>query len=193
MGDRDWTHAVPGCTSQSNEDLIIAEIFSRIGEGGKRFVEFGSGDGRQNNTRALLLRGWSGIWYEPHRRRYDSAKNRWLRYPYDIHIIRRVITPENVNSHVVDPIDFLSIDVDGGDSLIWQALRARPRVVCIELTGKIPECRMASDTLKAAPKDVSVEDMTKIGRAKGYTFVCTSLSRINAFFVRDDECLRLHW
>lgn len=156
-----------GCTSQSNEDLIIAEIFHRIGETNRRFFEFGSGDGRQNNSIALLKRGWSGTWCEPHKRRYLSARERWADYP--VLIRRRRITPEKVNVAVDEPLDFLSIDIDGNDYAVWEALVAKPRVVCIELW---------------TPLDV----MTKLANDKGYEFYCLSASGVNAFYV-DREAL----
>jgi hypothetical protein len=50
--------------SQNGEDGIIAEIFKRIGTTNRVFVEFGVGDGLQNNTAYLLLKNWIGFWIE---------------------------------------------------------------------------------------------------------------------------------
>lgn len=179
MGDRDWTHGVPGCTSQSNEDIIVAEIFQKIGETNRRFFEFGSGDGRQNNTIALLKRGWSGTWCEPHKRRYLSAKERWDDYP--LLIRRRVVTPEKINVIINEPLDFLSIDIDGNDYAVWKALTAvKPRVVCIELLGK-PE---TSHRYGAFLSDhTSIEVMNALAEDKGYALYCLSESKINAFYI----------
>ena len=153
--------------SQSNEDEIIAEIFGTIGEGGKRFVEFGSGDGRQNNTIALLIeRQWHGTWIEPHKRRMNSAKALFGSYPVDI--IRKMIVPKNVNRFVTDPLDFLSIDIDGNDYAVWEAVTARPRVVCIEYD---------------AENGSSLEKMQGLAERKGYIFERCSASGVNAFFV----------
>ena len=44
--------------SQNGEDGIIREIFDRVGLTNKYFVEFGVGDGTENNTGYLLLNGW---------------------------------------------------------------------------------------------------------------------------------------
>ena len=156
--------------SQSNEDKIISEIFAEIGVTNKRFVEFGCGDGRQNNTIALLHQGWSGIWLEPHRRRCNSAKERFAGFPVDIR--RRIVTPRNVNKIVADPLDFLSIDIDGNDHDVWEALTAKPRVVCIEY-----------DAINGSP----LARMHGLGFAKGYTLVRCSASGVNAFFVRTDQ------
>ena len=50
--------------SQGDEDGIINEIFNRIGETNKIFVEFGSGNGLAGNTLALLFKNWSGLWID---------------------------------------------------------------------------------------------------------------------------------
>ena len=50
--------------SQSDEDGILHEIFRRIGDGKRTFLELGVGNGLENNTLFLLIQGWSGIWIE---------------------------------------------------------------------------------------------------------------------------------
>lgn len=157
-------------TSQSNEDEIIAKIFRRIGLGKKRFIEFGCGDGRQNNTIALLMDGWQGVWIDPHRRRIKSAKERWHNYPVRIH--RRIITPRNINKFVNRPYDFISMDTDGSDYDIWYAMTMNPRVVCIECGHPVPGSML--------------REMKELGEAKGYLFYGCSKHNVNAFFVRGD-------
>jgi hypothetical protein len=152
--------------SQSDEDEIIETIFHAFGEGGKRFVEFGCGDGRQNNSISLLHRGWHGTWIEPHRKRNKSAQERFSHYP--VEIIRRIITPRNVNKYVTDPLDFLSIDIDGNDYAVWAAVEARPRVVCIEYD---------------AVNGSTLEAIRGLAVAKDYLYITTSASQVNAFFV----------
>src|SRR3972149_4858892 len=50
--------------SQNEEDGIIREIFNRIGTTNKVFAELGVGNGLENNTLALLLDNWKGLWIE---------------------------------------------------------------------------------------------------------------------------------
>ena len=50
--------------SQNDEDVIIQEIFRRIGTATRRFVEFGEGDPLCNTGTYLLLSGWSGEWID---------------------------------------------------------------------------------------------------------------------------------
>jgi predicted O-methyltransferase YrrM len=147
--------------SQANEDAIICAIFKVIGTTNKRFIEFGCGAGNQNNTISLLLQGWHGVWFEPHKRRCNTAKEIWKDYPVDIR--RRVIVPEKVNLSVKDPLDFLSIDIDGNDYAVWKALTAKPRVVCIEA--------------------VEDHDWDALAHSKGYEFVTRSHNNVNAFYI----------
>jgi hypothetical protein len=149
--------------SQSNEDEAIAYIFSFIGTTNKRFVEFGCGDGRQNNTIALLKQGWRGVWIEPHKRRKKSAQERFADYPVEIY--RKVIVPKNVNRFVKDQLDFLSIDIDGEDYAVWEAITVRPRLVCIEYVW------------------AGLEAMTALAESKGYWYAGQSSSKVNAFYV----------
>ena len=50
--------------SQADEDGIIEDIARRIGVDDGHFIEIGCGDGRENNTHYLLLKGWRGIWVD---------------------------------------------------------------------------------------------------------------------------------
>ena len=54
-----------GTFSQHGEDGVIEAIFGRLDgrcSATGSFVEIGSGDGAENCTRALVDRGWTGIW-----------------------------------------------------------------------------------------------------------------------------------
>jgi len=50
--------------SQFGEDGALREIFRRIGQTNKFFVEMGVGDGLENNTAYLLAKNWRGAWVE---------------------------------------------------------------------------------------------------------------------------------
>ena len=50
--------------SQADEDGIIEEICRRLGIERGHFIEIGCGDGRENNSHYLLLKGWRGIWVD---------------------------------------------------------------------------------------------------------------------------------
>src|ERR1700735_4114540 len=60
--------------SQADEDGILHEIFRRVGEGKRTFLELGVGNGLENNTLFLLIQGWNGIWLEGSERKVAAAK-----------------------------------------------------------------------------------------------------------------------
>jgi hypothetical protein len=60
--------------SQNDEDGIVLEIFNRIGEGDRRFIEFGVQAGVECNTALLLMAGWSGLWLDGSDKYVEAAK-----------------------------------------------------------------------------------------------------------------------
>ncbi|HRZ28105.1 MAG TPA: hypothetical protein P5295_14970, partial [Spirochaetota bacterium] len=113
--------------SQNNEDGIIDKIFEIIGTTNKYYVEFGTGDGSECNTRYLReKKGFSGLMM-------DGCCENLI-----INLRKEFITRENINSlfkkyNVPSEFDMLSIDIDYNDFYIWQALtKFKPRLVVIE-------------------------------------------------------------
>jgi len=122
--------------------------------------------------------------------------------------IKQKVTPDNINGLLKKyrfggEIDLLSIDVDGEDYAIWNALEvSRPRVVVVEFNGRMPADTFQSNgriigddaefdaisyeqTLK---NGCSLKALCDLGKEKGYRFVGVNNCFINAFFVREDIC-----
>ena len=119
--------------SQFNQDGVLECIFDKIGTTNKYFVEFGSEgtDAGGGNTPFLRHKfGFDGLLM-------DGTLHKEKR-KYKLHT--EFITAENINEvlskhSVPAEFDFLSIDVDGEDYYIMEALDLNnfsPRVVCIE-------------------------------------------------------------
>jgi len=194
--------------SQHDEDGIIEEIFNRIGTTDLFFVEFGVGDGLENCTTYLLLKGWSGAWIDGSAECYQQIlKNcaflfdqKRLRMKYSF------ITMENIESlfrelDVPTEFDFLSIDIDRNDYWIWSAISAfRPRVVAVEYNASLKHT--ASCTVPYDPTAVwdnatnyygaSLRALECLGRKKGYSLVGCNYTGVTAFFVRED-CVGEHF
>ncbi|HYG88461.1 MAG TPA: hypothetical protein VD978_19640 [Azospirillum sp.] len=172
--------------SQFDEDGIIARIFDRIGTTNRYFVEFGSGNGTENNTINLLLDGWSGLWIDADEDAVASTAT-LMAGPLRRGAVRSAsvtLTPENIESvfeahGVPRDFDFMSVDVDGPDYWLWKAVRRwRPRVVCAEFSRKWGADGLnpagadaASDALPAAPTSPSLAALEQLGREKGYSLV----------------------
>lgn len=187
--------------SQNGEDGIIAEIFRRIGVSSRYFVEFGVGDGLENNTSLLLAQGWKGLWIEGDP---DSAKKieNGLRPLIDtgaLRFLQRFVTAEGIEqvfaeAGVPSEFDLLSIDIDGNDYWVWNAIRQfRPRVVIIEYNAIFPPatewvCAYRSERVWDGSGDhgASLRSLEMLGLAKGYRLVSCCFEGVNAFFVRSD-------
>lgn len=186
--------------SQNDEDGIIIEIFNRISFETKCFFEFGVHP-MENNTVSLLAHGFHGYWLDV--RNYDKYMDTVFKSYVasgTLKCIQGMITKENAleifKAHQVpENLDLLSIDIDGNDYYVWKALAAvyKPRVVVIEYNASYP-----ASVAWVQPDDPnltwsgsnyfgsSLKAQEILGRELGYSLVGTSVTGINAFFVRND-------
>ncbi len=187
--------------SQQDEDGIIAEIFRRIGVVHRSFVEFGAGNGSENNTIMLLTQGWRGLWVEG-----DSNNAASIGLHFDplvqaslLHLSNAFVTRDNAEGIVAaaglgTEIDLLSIDLDGNDYHVWKSLdQVNPRVVVIEYNARFrppTDWVMPYDEKHAWDGSdcfgASLCAFDRLARTKGYRLVGCNLTGANAFFVRAD-------
>jgi hypothetical protein len=184
--------------SQNGEDGVLAEIIRRTGAPGRSFVEFGAADGVQNNCALLAdVLGWSGLFMDGGHEESASLRHRYAANERVV-TAQAMITPANVESlfathGVPSEPDVLSIDVDGSDYWIWEAIEAyRPRIVVIEYNGSVEPGRKLVQPRDAGPWQqtdyygASIEALMALGERKRYRLVHSELTGNNAFFVRDD-------
>lgn len=187
--------------SQNEEDGIIEEIFNRIGTTNKIFIEFGVENGLECNSHYLLFKGWHGLWLEGDIRHIKEIHEKFAPVLANgqLKIIQVHITRENINELFIQggiegEIDMLSVDIDGNDYYVWEAINVvRPRVVVIEYNAKFPPNH---DWKQAYNKrhmwdlsdwqGASLKALELLGRKLGYQLVGTNLNGTNAFFVRKD-------
>jgi len=124
--------------SQSGEDGLLQGIFERIGTENKWCFDAGAGDGRFcSNTGKLIEEGWTGVLVEGDKETYS----RLVKAFPDCHCENVMVEPSGENS--IDnilarnkapfDIDLLSLDIDGQDYHVFNALMVyKPRVVVIE-------------------------------------------------------------
>lgn len=187
--------------SESDEDGILAEIFKRIGTENRIFFEFGVGDGLANNTLNLLLSGWSGYWIDGSADFAAQIRNTFRDRiaSGQLKLLNEFITTDSINDQIRKlempaSIDLLSIDIDGNDYWIWEAIEAvSPRVVVIEYNATLRPpisvvMRYAADNQWNGTNyfGASLKAMEKLGARKGYSLVGCNYTGVNAFFVRQD-------
>lgn len=187
--------------SQNDEDGLIREIFNRIGVTNKVFVEFGVGDGLENNSLALLFDGWRGLWIEGSDQYVSLMRENFTKTLASgrLKLVHSFITKDNINDLISSninekEIDYLSVDIDGNDFHVFDAINCiNPRVVSIEYNAKFPPpvhfC-MNYDASHVWNEDdcfgASLKSFEILFKEKGYCLVGCNLSGINAFFVRSD-------
>jgi hypothetical protein len=187
--------------SQHDEDGIIEEIFRRIGETDRYFVEFGVGDGIENCTSYLVLKGWRGSWIDGSAVCCEGVRANYPNAIADgrLRLLNRFIDAENIEAlfqemQVPESFDFLSIDIDYNDYWVWNAIkRYSPRVVTVEYNASFRAT--VSCSVKYNPSGcwdgsnfygASLKAFELLGREKGYTLVGCNYTGVNAFFVRND-------
>jgi hypothetical protein len=186
--------------SQFDEDGIIQEIFRRIGYRNKRFVEFGVGTGIENNTVALLLQGWRGLWIEGSDSSVAKIRQTFANVLADgrLTLTHAFITTETIN-HLIGAwkegeIDLLSIDIDGNDFYVLDAVDVvSPRALVLEYNAKFPPPMAIAQRYNAEHKwamndyyGASLEALTRLCHRRGYSLVGCNFAGANAFFVRND-------
>jgi hypothetical protein len=130
--------------SQFEEDGILLYIFAAIGTEHKTFIDVGSGDGINSNCANFAVNfGWNGLFIdgnpsniEKGRKYYATNPDTWAYPPKFVHAF---IQRENINALIQEhgftekEVDLMSIDIDGNDYWVWDALTVvQPRVVIIE-------------------------------------------------------------
>jgi hypothetical protein len=187
--------------SQFDEDGIIERIFEVIGNG-STFIEIGCGNGLENNTHFLLLKGWYGMWVDGSKENI-SAISQNLPKSKRLIVMHEFVNAENAVSLVKRfPFgipDFLSLDIDGNDLPVLQRLLSAlsPKVICVEYNAKFkPPLSIA---IKYDPRHVWVGDdyhgaslQAFVDALHGYTLVACNLVGANAFFVRKDLASGFH-
>lgn len=183
--------------SQNSEDGMLLALFRQIGVTGKRFVELGSGSSGGNAAMFATEFGWTGLMVEGDAGKAAMAARRYPR----VTAVCAWITPESVNQLLeqhgfTGEVDLLSVDVDGNDYWVWQALTAcSGRVVMLEYNSMFGPDRAV--TIPYDPQfnrrdhrfcyfGASLAGLTRLSASKGYRLVAVDPTGVNAFFVRND-------
>jgi len=193
--------------SQFDEDGIIRECLNRISavsELSYSFVEIGCGTGQENNTHQLLLDGFLGVWVDGSKANIGKARELLggLAFPQlliieqmvDVNTTKKIL---NRSRHFlgVESLDFLSVDIDGNDQYVSEALinALKPKLLCVEYNAKFPP--PTNLVMRYNPNHVwenddyfgaSLQSWVNFLEAFNYHLVACNLTGANAFFVHHD-------
>lgn len=189
--------------SQWGEDGIIDWLLSQMPKVPNIFIEFGVENYHEANTRLLLqLRNWGGLVIDGSAENIQEIKEQDIYWRHCITAKSAFIDRDNINtlleeSGVVGEIGLLSIDIDGNDYWVWQAIEVvSPAMVIVEYNAVLGDKYPLSvpyakdfERSKAHHSNLyfgaSIAAMIDLGERKGYTFVGTTSSGVNAFFIKN--------
>ncbi len=171
--------------SQAGEDGILGKVLEVIGAPTRWCVEFGAWDGKYlSNTYNLIANhGFSAVMIEGSKKRYGDLVASFATNPRVISLNAFVgfTASDGLDTLLAKtpiPLDFdvLSIDIDGNDYHVWNAVtRYRPRVVVIEYNPTVPN---AIEFVQPADMKInqgsSLAALAKLGKTKGYELVCVT-------------------
>tara|TARA_E500000178_G_scaffold329813_1_gene361120 strand:+ start:1752 stop:2651 length:900 start_codon:yes stop_codon:yes gene_type:complete len=190
--------------SQFNEDGIIQFLINNLDIKNKEFIEIGVENFEEANTRFLLQNNcWKGLIIDSLKENINFIKKQTYYWRYQLEAEDVFITKENVNN-IIKKYDFkqniglLSIDIDGNDYWVWDAISSiNPDVLIIEynsLFGSEKSLTIKYDKNFVRPNrgiykclyGASLKALTNLSEKKGYSLVAVNSNGNNAFYVRNE-------
>jgi len=190
--------------SQWGEDGLIQYLLARVPIERTIFIEFGVENYTEANTRFLLQNdNWTGLVLDGSATQIAAMKRDAIYWRHNLKAVCAFIDAKNVNQLFLNEgiqgdIGLLSVDIDGNDYWVWQAISVvSPRIVICEfnaLYGPKAEVSIPYDPTFARSAahssylyyGTSLNALVHLGRQKGYSLVGTNSNSNNAFFVRND-------
>lgn len=192
--------------SQFEEDGLLLFVLAAIGIKSRNFVDIGSANGINSNCANLALNfGFHGLFIDGNENLikegqlfYKTHADTWA-YPPKFECA--FIKIENINEVIErngfkGEIDFLSIDIDGNDYWVWDAISIiSPRIVIIEthieygdLSVVVPyDANYNFSESSNLPHGASLPAMVKLAKSKGYRLVGSNQLGFNPIFIKGIE------
>jgi hypothetical protein len=194
--------------SQWGDDGILQYLTNKINIPHKTFVEFGVENYRESNTRFLLINNkWHGLVLDGSKDNIDYIKKDPIFWASHLYAKQIFITKANINETIKEQflekgynsqIGVLSVDIDGNDYWIWEAINCiTPVIVVVEYNAlfgtekkwTIPYIENfvryeydSSDQYWGA----SLAGLCCLAESKGYHFVGCNSNGNNAYFIKSE-------
>ena len=190
--------------SQWGEDGIIQSLVNSIKIENKVFVEFGVQNYTESNTRFLLCNNnWSGLVIDSSLDNVRYIKQDQIYWKYNLKAECAFIDKDNINKLLVDngvtgDIGLLSVDIDGNDYWVWEAIDCiNPRIVICEYNSLFGNRRKVTIPYdKSFSRDkahfsylyygASIAALNHLAETKDYVLLGSNSAGNNLFFLRKD-------
>lgn len=207
-----WEHAESDGLCQFGEYGVLRQIFNVIGVEHATCCEAGAFDGLDCSNTAYFWRdrGWAGHLIEADAGRYlaltatvsscatqhselvlsDGPRGaavmaqRYVRDGGDLTTIHEAISPDTVNALVPADCDLFSLDIDGDEIFVLQAMTVRPRVLVVEFNQSIPWWMDVHPINPGGCVGSSASALVRVCEGLGY--VLTEAVGCNLLFVHRD-------
>lgn len=172
--------------SQCGEDGIISTVLAMLPEKDQWCVEFGAWDGAHlSNVRKLILeQNYRAVLIEGDPARCGQILTNYSEPSHSDHVhpVNAFVgfdasdgLDKLLSGHEI-PVnfDFLSVDIDGNDYHVWEAVESyRPKVVCIEFNPTIPtEVDFVQEKNPEVNQGCSLRALYRLAKIKGYEAIC---------------------
>ncbi len=195
--------------SQFDDDGIIQFLINNIDISKEIFIEFGVEDYTEANTRFLLMyNNWKGFIIDGSKENINSIKQSEIYWKHNLTAIFSFLNKDNINkifqkNGFVGKIGVLSIDIDGNDYWVYEAINVlEPDIVIFEYNSLF-----GSELKVSIPYNenfyrtnahysnlywgASLHAFVFLTNSKGYGFVGTNRFGNNAYFVKKTKLNKL--
>ena len=190
--------------SQWGEDGIIDWLISKFPKIPKNFLEIGTQDYKESNTRFLLInKNWNGYLIEANKKDVDKIKSQRIYWQHNLKIKNKFITKSNINNVVKElkvpkKLGLLSLDIDGIDYWIIKKLFIlKPSIIICEYNSLFGSNKSVTVPYKKhffRSKEhysnlyygASISAFKNLMKVNNYSLIGTNSAGNNAFFLKKD-------
>jgi hypothetical protein len=192
--------------SQFGDDGILHHLLNMIQlpEEEHSFIEFGVETFEESNCRFLMEhRNWRGLVMDASQENIAAINAHPSWWKFNLQAKTSFITRENINELFLSAgfhgkIGVLSVDLDGNDYWVWEAIDAiNPAIVICEYNSRFgptapitipydPAFQRKKAHSSGAYWGASIQALHHLAEKKGYTTVAANQAGNNVYFVRND-------
>tara|TARA_B100000780_G_scaffold273525_1_gene237222 strand:- start:906 stop:1748 length:843 start_codon:yes stop_codon:yes gene_type:complete len=188
--------------SQWGEDGIIDWLVNKFPEIPKNFLEIGTQDYKESNTRFLLVnKNWDGFLIEADKNEVKKIKSQRIFWRHNLKIANEFITKDNINDvikkfNVPKKLGLLSLDIDGVDYWVLNELSVLdPSIIICEYNSifginksiTVPYKKnfiRSKEHYSNLYYGASIQAFIDVMKIKNYYLLGTNSAGNNAFFIK---------